>query len=81
MAERRTELEAGVDPVQVALSREDEASIRTLAEELRVPVNRVKEIYARELARLRLTARFTTFLPLVVSRLVRRRHFEAKPLA
>ena len=81
MAEMRTELEGGVDPVQVALSREDEVSIRTLAEELRVPVNRVKEIYARELARLRLTARFTTFLPLVVSRLVRRRHFEANRLA
>jgi hypothetical protein len=81
MVDRLTELEAGADPLQVALSREDEASIRTLAEELRVPVNRVKEIYARELARLRLTARFTTFLPLVVSRLVRRRHFEANRLA
>jgi hypothetical protein len=81
MAEGQTELEAGVDPVQVALSREDEASIRILAEELRVPTSRVKEIYARELSRLRLTARFTTFLPLVVSRLVRRRHFESNRLA
>jgi len=81
MVDRTKELGAGVDLVSTALSREDEASIRSLAEELRMPVNRVAEIYGRELARLRLTARFTTFLPLVVSRLVRRRHFEANRLA
>jgi hypothetical protein len=81
MAENRTEPRTTTDRAPVALSREDEASIRSLAEELRVPLERVAEIYARELARLRLTARFTTFLPLVVSRLVRRRHFEASRLA
>jgi hypothetical protein len=81
MADRLTETGAGADPAKVALTREDEASIRSLAEELRLPVSRVAELYARELARLRVTARFTTFLPLVVSRLVRRRYLEADRLA
>jgi hypothetical protein len=81
MADKATELGAGVDPANAALSREDETSIRSLAEELRVPVNRVAELYAQELARLRTTARFTTFLPLVVSRLVRRRYFDDNRLA
>jgi hypothetical protein len=81
MADRATDLGTGMDSAKVALSREDETSIRSLAEELRVPVSRVADLYARELALLRGTARFTTFLPLVVSRLVRRRYLEADRLA
>jgi len=54
---------------KVTLSRLDEDAIRALANELQVPLSRVAEIYARELARLVPTARLTTFLPLVVSRL------------
>jgi hypothetical protein len=61
------------DEAEVALSREDESSIRSLAEELREPRDLVAAIYRRELARLRRSARVTAFLPLVVSRLVRRR--------
>ncbi len=65
--------EAAAGEAKVLLSREDEDSIRSLAEELHEPLDLVAEIYARELARLRRSARVTTFLPLVVSRLVRRR--------
>jgi hypothetical protein len=61
------------DEVEVALSREDESSIRSLAEELREPRDLIATIYRRELTRLRRSARVTAFLPLVVSRLVRRR--------
>jgi hypothetical protein len=57
---------------KVTLSRSDEDAIRSLANELHVSLSRVAELYARELARLAPTARLTTFLPLVVSRLVRR---------
>jgi len=81
MADTAKELGASVAPTNVGLSREDETSIRSLAEELRLPVSRVADLYARELARLRATARFTTFLPLVVSRLIRRRYLEADRLA
>jgi hypothetical protein len=61
------------DEAEVALSREDESSIRSLAEELREPRDLIAAIYRRELARLRQGARVTAFLPLVVNRLVRRR--------
>jgi hypothetical protein len=61
------------DEAEVALSREDESSIRSLAEELREPRDLIAASYRRELARLRRSARVTAFLPLVVSRLVRRR--------
>jgi hypothetical protein len=58
------------DGAEVGLSREDESSIRSLAEELREPRDLIEAVYRRELARLR---RSTAFRPLVVSRLVRRR--------
>jgi hypothetical protein len=64
------------DKSKIPLSREDEASIHSLAQELRAPLNLVAELYGRELARLRPSARVTTFLPLLVSRLVRRSHVE-----
>jgi hypothetical protein len=58
---------------KVSLSKVDEDAIRSLASELGAPVHLVQEIYTRELARLAPHARVKTFLPLVVSRLVRRR--------
>jgi hypothetical protein len=69
-------LKAAADNAGVPLSREDEISIRSLAAELQAPLHVVAELYSRELARLRRDARVTTFLPLVVSRLVRRRSAE-----
>ena len=68
--------EVAADESEIPLSREDEDSIHSLAEELHAPLNQVAELYGRELARLRASARVTTFLPLVVSRLVRRLHIE-----
>lgn len=59
---------------EAPLSREDDASIRALSEELKVEPALVARAYKRELARLRANARVTTFLPLIVSRLVRRNH-------
>jgi hypothetical protein len=56
---------------EISLSPEHQDSIRVLAEELRAPVGLVAEIYRRELERLRPKAPVTTFLSLVVSRLVR----------
>jgi hypothetical protein len=64
---------AAADVAEISLSHADEDSIRSLAEELHEPFDLVAEIYRRELARLRRGARVTTFLPQVVSRLVRRR--------
>ena len=64
---------AAADEAEVALSREDESSIRSLAEELREPRDLIAAAYRCELARLRRSARVTAFLPLVVSRLLRRR--------
>jgi hypothetical protein len=58
---------------EVSLSKVDEGAIRSLASELRVPVDLVEEIYTRELARLAPHARVKAFLPLVVGCLVRRR--------
>jgi hypothetical protein len=69
-------VKAAADKASVSLSREDEISIRSLASELHAPLNVVAELYSEELARLRRDARVTTFLPLVVSRLVRRRSAE-----
>jgi hypothetical protein len=73
----RDAFEAAAAEAKVSLSREDEDSIRSLAEELREPFDLVAAVYARELARLRRSARVTTFLPLVVSRLVCRRRARA----
>ena len=64
---------APADEPKVPLSREDESSMRSLAEELREPRDLIAAAYRRELARLQRSARVTAFLPLVVSRLVRRR--------
>ena len=64
------------EKAEIPLSREDQDSIRILAQELRAPVDLVTKLYGRELARLRPNARVTTFLALVVSRLVRRRRVE-----
>jgi hypothetical protein len=64
------------DTAETGLPTEHQDLIRVLAEELRVPLDLVAEIYARELERLRPNARVTTFLPLLVSRLVRRRSAE-----
>jgi hypothetical protein len=64
------------DAAEVLLSPEHQDSIRVLAKDLRVSVDLVAGIYGRELERLRSSARVTTFLPLVVSRLVRRRRAE-----
>jgi hypothetical protein len=72
---------AGADEVELPLSREDEKWVRFLAEELREPMDLVAESYGRELARLRRSARVMTFLPLVVSRLVRRRGVKRRPHA
>jgi hypothetical protein len=60
------------DVAEISLSPEHQDSIRVLAKELLASVDLVARIYGRELERLRLSARVTTFLPLVVSRLVRR---------
>ena len=60
------------EKTKVSLSPWDEDAIRALADELDAPLSRVAEIYGRELARLASKAHVTTFLPLVVSRLVRR---------
>jgi hypothetical protein len=64
------------DAAEISLSPEHQDSIRVLAKELRASVDLVARIYGRELERLRLSARVTTFLPLLVSRLVRRRRAE-----
>ncbi len=75
MANERLQLDpstAALETSHVALSREDEASIRSLAEELHKSQDVVAEKYRRELVAIRAAARVTTFLPLVVSRLVRR---------
>jgi hypothetical protein len=63
---------AAAEKTKVSLSPLDEEAIRALADELDAPLSRVAEVYGRELARLASKARVTTFLPLVVSRLVRR---------
>jgi hypothetical protein len=65
------------DTTKAPLSREDDACIRALSEELNVEPALVAKAYERELARLRASARVTAFLPLIVTRLVRRRHLEA----
>ena len=65
-------VKATADRAGVSLLPEDENSIRSLAVELHAPLDVVAEQYGREVARLRRNARVTTFLPLVVSRLVRR---------
>jgi hypothetical protein len=68
----RDPFKAATDRAEISLSREDEDSIRSLAD-LRVePLDPIADLYARELARLRPSARVTTFLPGVVSRVVRR---------
>jgi Protein of unknown function (DUF3562) len=71
-------MKAAADKAEVSLSREDEDSIRALAAELERPLEVVAENYGRELARLRRDARVTAFLPIVVSRLVRRRSAEGR---
>ena len=84
MAEKQKErdiLNAAASKAHLSLSREDEDSIRSLAEDLHEPLELVAEIYGRELATLGSTARVTTFLPLVVSRLVRRRRIGSSRLA
>ncbi len=70
---------AGADKAELPLAREDEKWVRFLAEELREPFDLVAESYGRELVRLRRSARVMTFLPLVVSRLLRRRGVRRKP--
>ena len=60
------------EKTKASLSPLDEDAIRALADELDAPLSRVAEIDGRELARLAPKARVTTFLPLVVSGLVRR---------
>jgi Protein of unknown function (DUF3562) len=74
-------MKAAADKAEVSLSREDEDSIRALAADLERPLEVVAETYGRELARLRRGARVTTFLPIVVSRLVRRRSAEGRMTA
>jgi hypothetical protein len=61
---------------EVPLSKVDEDAIYSLASELDAPLHLVARIYRREFARLARGARVKTFLPLVVSRLVRRRSAE-----
>jgi hypothetical protein len=68
----QTDQNVSNDAAEISLSPEHRDSIRVLAKELRASVDLVARIYERELERLRLSARVTTFLPLVVSRLVRR---------
>ena len=68
----RDPFKAAADKAEISLSREDQDSIRSLADRLAEPLDSIPELYAQELARLRPRARVTTFLPLVVSRLVRR---------
>jgi hypothetical protein len=63
---------AVAEKTKVSLSPLDKDAIRTLTDELDVPLSRVAEVYGRELARLASKARVTAFLPLVVSHLVRR---------
>jgi uncharacterized protein DUF3562 len=77
--ERRTS-DRGTSP-SIVFSREDEAAIRALADELRVPREVIAQAYGRELAPLRERARVMTFLPLVVSRRVRRLQLDARRLA
>jgi len=74
----RESFKAAEDKAHTSLSREDEDSIRSLADLLAEPLDLIAELYARELARLRPRARLTTFLPLVVSRLVRRRRLRGR---
>jgi hypothetical protein len=68
----RDPFKAAADKAEISLSREDQDSIRSLADLLAEPLDSIAELYAQELARLRPRARVTTFLPLVVSHLVRR---------
>jgi hypothetical protein len=68
-----------VNPARaISFSREDEAAIRALADELHAPREIIAEIYGGELEPLREKARVTTFLPLVVSRRVRRQQRDAR---
>src|SRR5262249_33072411 len=71
-------LKAAAGRAEVSFSREDEESIRSLAGELGEPLELVAEMYGHELGRLRRGARVTSFLPLVVSRLVRRRRVQGR---
>jgi hypothetical protein len=61
---------------ELLLSAADQHAIHSLAQELGAPLDKVAQLYRDELARLRPGARVAMFLPLVVSRLVRRRSAE-----
>ena len=61
-----------------SLSREDQTAIHSLATELQASTERIAETYGRELTQLRKDARVMAFLPLVVSRIVRRRYLEER---
>ncbi len=77
LGDREARMVTEADMAEAPLSREDDASIRALSEELKVEPAVVAKAYGRELARLRASARVTAFLPLIVTRLVRRSHLEA----
>ncbi len=59
----RDPFKAAADKAETSLSREDQDSIRSLADLLAKPLDSIAELYAQELARLRPRARVTTFLP------------------
>jgi hypothetical protein len=72
----QTDQRVSCGTAEAQLPSEHQDLIRVLAQELRKPLHLVAEVYVRELERLRPNARVTTFLPLLVSRLVRRRSAE-----